>query len=74
MTAAQRKIERAYQRAMNIRDSTPSGSCHKTTEQNENWYGKMYRRCFKRGDDRAAHAFGRMTRAYLKRLRGLANQ
>jgi hypothetical protein len=24
MTAAQRKIERAYQRAMNIRDSTPS--------------------------------------------------
>ena len=73
MTAGQRSIERAYQRAMNIRASTPSGSWHKTTEQNENWYSKMYRRTYKRGDRQAARAFSRMTRAYLKRLRQLAN-
>lgn len=72
MTAGQKKIERAYQRAMNIRDSTPRGSFHKTTKQNENWYTKMYLRCYKRGDQQAVHAFGRITRAYLKRLRKLA--
>lgn len=72
MTASQRKIGRAYQRAMNIRDSTPWHPNYLAGEKNENWYTRMYLRTYKRGDAQAARAFHRMTMAYLRTLRTLA--
>jgi hypothetical protein len=68
MTIAQRTIERSYQRAMDIRDSSPPGT---NTPGNEEWYTRMYRRLYKRGDMKAAHEFRRHTRRYLHTLRGL---
>jgi hypothetical protein len=64
MTPSQKKIERSYQRAMNIRDSTP-GNDHKAEER----YTQAYIRCYRNGKVRE---FSKETRRYLKQLRAMA--
>lgn len=70
------RIERSYQRAMNIRDSTPAGASTETeTRQNEEWYTKMYRKCYWNAaslNKTPPFTFSRATRLYLKTLRRLA--
>jgi len=75
MTGAQAKIERSYQRAMNIRDSTPFGHDFKADEENEMWYTAMYRKCYRNAatlNKTPPHTFTRATRIYLRTLRKLA--
>jgi hypothetical protein len=68
VTAAQRKIERSFQRAMDIRDSSP----WTTTRMVENRYAALYRRAYRSPNARTVvHAFRRATREYLKALRGV---
>jgi hypothetical protein len=62
---ARKKIERSYQRAMDIRDSTPIGD-FKAAEENEMRYMNQYLRACRAGD--ATH-FPSLTRRYLKNLR-----
>ena len=66
MTAAQYAIERAFQRAMNIRDSSPVS----LSDLTENRYAALYRKAYRSPNARTSvHAFRRATREYLKRLR-----
>jgi hypothetical protein len=74
VTRAQQQIERAYQRAMNIRDSVPWSAIAdgKAMKQNEDWYTKRYLQSYKNGTSQAARGFHRSTRVYLKTIRKLA--
>jgi hypothetical protein len=62
MKAIQKRIECAYTRAMNIRDSTP-GSVPESVEVR---YSKSYRRCYRSGN---AEQFTEETKLYLKAVR-----
>jgi hypothetical protein len=62
MTPAQRKIETAYSRAMNLRDAAPLP----VSDAEEARYGRDYRKAYKSGD---ALGFNVATRRYLKALR-----
>ena len=62
MTPSQKRIERAYQRAMNIRDSTPG----RVGLRIEDWYMNAYLRAYKRSD---AASFRVKTRKYLRDVR-----
>jgi hypothetical protein len=61
-----RKIERAYQRAMNIRDSTPCNYPWPITNKNEQDYVRAYKRAYKSG---SSEGFTAATRRYLRTLR-----
>lgn len=65
MTDGQKRIERAYQRAMNIRDATPG----QVSDAIELKYSAEYRRCYKSGDSYDAAIFRIATRRYLKVIR-----
>ena len=65
MTPCQTKVERAYQRAMDIRDSTPGQHDHEA----EHRYTRAYLRCYKDG---LVRTFRKETRLYLKQLRKVA--
>lgn len=65
MTAEQIKIERAHNRAMNIRDSTP-GNWSEALERAENEYVKAYLRAYHKSDSRS---FRPAVRCYLKTIR-----
>ena len=65
MTPAQKRIERAYQRAMNIRDSTPGH----VSAGIEYWYMNAYLRAYKNG---SADDFRIKTRKYLRDVRRAA--
>lgn len=65
MTPAQKRIERAYQRAMNIRDSSPG----RVVSYFENRYGKAYRKAYRNGN---AEGFVSETKLYLSAVRAAA--
>lgn len=65
-TATQKRIERAFQRAMNIRDSSPGW----VADVIENRYARLYRRAYRNND---ANGFSVETRWYLKQLREAAD-
>ena len=65
LTEQRKRIERAYQRAMNIRDSVQSDM----TEAEESAYGRAYRKAYRSGDSRGFRA---TTRNYLRNLRSLS--
>ena len=69
MTAERARIERSYQRAMNIRDSTPSGEDLSLVFANEDRYIRAYRKAYRANN---ADGFAAETRRYLKTLRALA--
>ena len=69
MTAERARIERSYQRAMDIRDSTPSGKDLGLVLANENRYMRAYRKAYRANN---ADGFTAETRRYLKVLRALA--
>jgi len=62
MTLIQKNIERAYQRAMNIRDSTSA----RVNDSIEYHYSRAYRQAYRRKD---ATGFASETRHYLKAVR-----
>ena len=62
MTVEQKRIERAYQRAMNIRDQSPT----RVTAEVEYRYSKAYRKAYRLG---SAEGFVKETRSYLKAMR-----
>ena len=62
MTPCQRKIERSYQRAMDLRDSTPGPHLYKP----EHRYVRAYLRCYRNG---LVAQFRKETQLYLKQLR-----
>ncbi len=69
MTARQ-KIEKAYQRAMDIRDSTPYLLANDVDDRRfadaEDAYAKAYRSCYRRAD---SIGFRSRTRLYLRAVR-----
>ena len=62
MTPCQAKIERAYQRAMDIRDSAPRPQDYKAEQR----YTRAYLRAWRDG---MVREFRTETRLYLKQLR-----
>lgn len=65
MTRTQQQIERAFQRAMGIRDTTPGW----VPDILENRYAKAYRKAFRTDN---AEGFQKETRFYLRELRKAA--
>lgn len=65
MTNNQKRIEGMFQRAMDLRDSSPGWLPDKL----ENSYAKRYRQCFRSGDSYAVAEFKVVTRAYRRELR-----
>lgn len=67
MTSEQKRIERAYQRAMNIRDSTPGV----VPAAEEYHYMKAYRKAYKTSN---WTGFTSETRLYLRHVRKAAGE
>jgi len=68
---ARQRIERAYQRAMDIRDSYPAREWSQALDDNESRYLRQYMRAYRAGN---AEGFSAMTRQYLKTLTSFPEQ
>jgi hypothetical protein len=71
MTVRQRSIEGMYQRAMNLRDSTPPSGDYPANELREEAYTNTYLRCFA---DENVTKFKVATRIYRAALRRNAKE
>ena len=67
-TPKQKAIEGMFQRAMNLRDSSPG----RIPDRLENSYAKAYRCCYRTANDNAVLHFRSLTRNYRKVVRKIA--